>query len=152
MVVRVTDAPFDPGAELNAFSTTPAGAGAIVTFTGIVRSTPDRPLLALELECYVPLAESVIAALVETATQRFALLDATVIHRFGRLLPGEAIMQVMTLAPHRADAFASAEFLMDYLKTDAPFWKKEISAEGEIWVEAKAADDDARERWATAGT
>lgn len=147
MAVRVTDAGFDPGAELNAFALGRADAGAAVTFTGVVRSTAERPLLALELECYVPLAESQIAALVETAIARFALIDAMVIHRFGRLVPGEPIMQVITLAPHRGDAFAAAEFLMDYLKTDAPFWKKEISATGQAWVEARAEDDQARDRW-----
>jgi molybdopterin synthase catalytic subunit len=118
-----------------------------VTFTGIVRSKPGDPILSLTLECYLALAESQIAAITGEAIERFSLIDAAVIHRHGRMLPGEAIMQVMTLAPHREDAFRAAQFLMDYLKTDAPFWKKEETAAGERWVEAKAEDDAARGRW-----
>ncbi len=147
METRVTSEAFDPGAEANAFIARTQGAGAAVTFTGIVRSKADDPILALELECYVDLAESQIAAILADAATRFSLLDATVIHRHGRLVPGEPIMQVMTAAPHREDAFRAAQFLMDYLKTDAPFWKKEVTPTGERWVEAKAEDDKARERW-----
>ncbi|GLQ52761.1 molybdenum cofactor biosynthesis protein MoaE [Devosia nitrariae] len=147
MEVIVTADAFDPGEEANAFMARTAGAGAAVTFTGIVRSKAEDPILALELECYVELAESQIAAILAEAARRFSLIDATVIHRHGRLVPGEPIMQVMTAAPHREDAFRGAQFLMDYLKTDAPFWKKEVTASGERWVEAKKEDDAARERW-----
>lgn len=147
MEVRVTADAFDPGGEANAFISRTAGAGATVTFTGIVRSKAEDPIVALELECYVELAESQIAAILAEAAGRFSLSDAAVIHRHGRLLPGEPIMQVMTAAPHREDAFRAAQFLMDYLKTDAPFWKKEVTPSGERWVEAKAEDDAARERW-----
>lgn len=147
MEVRVTADTFDSGGEANAFMAHTAGAGAAVTFTGIVRSKAEDPILALELECYVELAQSQIAAMVAEAANRFSLSDARVIHRHGRLVPGEPIMQVMTAAPHREDAFRAAQFLMDYLKTDAPFWKKEVTPAGERWVEAKAADDAARERW-----
>lgn len=147
MPVRIQTAPFDPGAETSAFLAETAGAGAAVAFTGLVRSDPTAPIAILELECYPELANTEVAALVETATTRFALLGATVIHRYGKLTPGEPIVQVMTLAAHRRAAFEAAEFLMDYLKTDAPFWKKEATASGEHWVEAKAADDAARERW-----
>jgi len=147
MEVRVTSDAFDPGTEANAFIDRTQGAGAAVTFTGIVRSKAEDPILALELECYVELARSQIGAIVAEAASRFSLLDATVIHRHGRLVPGEPIMQVMTAAPHREDAFRGAQFLMDYLKTDAPFWKKEVTPTGERWVEAKAEDDKARERW-----
>ena len=147
MAVTVTDQPFDPGALSNAFLAENEGAGAAVTFTGIVRSTPEHPINALILECYAELAHNEIADIVERAIERFGLIDAAVIHRHGRLLPGEPIMQVTTLAPHRQAAFEGAEYLMDYLKTDAPFWKQEETPTGTLWVEAKATDDAARERW-----
>ncbi|HEV7436294.1 MAG TPA: molybdenum cofactor biosynthesis protein MoaE [Pseudorhizobium sp.] len=147
MSVTITGAPFDPGALSNAFLAQSDSAGAAVTFTGIVRSTPDRPITALILECYVELAENEIATLRAEAIKRFALLDASIVHRHGRLLPGEPIMQVMTLASHRQAAFDGAQFLMDYLKTDAPFWKQEETAAGTEWVEAKPEDDAARQRW-----
>ncbi len=147
MTVRVQAEPFDPGAELNAFLTKSAGSGAAVSFTGVVRSLPDDPITALTLECYVELALNQLDAIVAQASARFGLLDALVIHRFGRMLPGEPIMQVMTLASHRQSAFDGAQFLMDYLKTDAPFWKQETTAQGTRWVEAKDADDAAKARW-----
>lgn len=147
MSVRLQEAPFDPGAETNAFLEAAAGAGAAVTFTGLVRSRPDAPVSALTLECYPELAEAQIGKAITEAVVRFGLIKATAIHRYGRLHPGEPIVQVMTLAPHREAAFKGAEFLMDYLKTDAPFWKKEATPEGDRWVEAKQADDDARARW-----
>jgi molybdopterin synthase catalytic subunit len=148
MTVRVAQARFDPGAETNAFLARTAGAGAAATFTGLVRSAPGAAVAFLELDCYPELAMSQIEGMVAEATMRFGLLDATVIHRYGRLAAGEPIVQVMTLASHRQAAFAGAEFLMDYLKTDAPFWKKEISPEGAgHWVEAKTEDDAARSRW-----
>ena len=95
----------------------------------------------------VELAVNQIGTIIADAISRFGLLDATVIHRYGKLLPGEPIVQVMTLAPHRRAAFEAAEFLMDYLKTDAPFWKKEATASGERWVEHTEADDHAKNRW-----
>jgi molybdopterin synthase catalytic subunit len=147
MSVRVTPDPFDPGAETNAFLAAGRAAGAAVTFTGVVRSGPDDPVTALTLECYPELAVNQLTAIVDAATARFGLLAATVIHRYGRLLPGEPIVQVMTLSPHRAAAFQGAEFLMDYLKTDAPFWKRETGPRGTHWVEARTADDDAKARW-----
>lgn len=147
MVVRVSPDPFDPGAETNAFLAAGRGAGAAVTFTGVVRSKPDDPITALTLECYPELAVNQLTAIVEQATERFSLLAATVIHRYGTLGPGEPIVQVMTLSPHREAAFNGAEFLMDYLKTDAPFWKQETGAKGTHWVEAKAEDDVAKARW-----
>jgi len=147
MTIRIDPAPFDPGAETNAFIAAANGAGAAVTFTGLVRSDPADPLTALTLECYPELAINQVAAMIADARVRFGLLDATVIHRYGRLLPGEPIVQVMTLAPHRKAAFAAAEFLMDYLKTDAPFWKQEESAAGTRWVEPKPDDDASRESW-----
>lgn len=147
MAVRVQTASFDPGAELNAFLAASNGAGAAATFTGVVRSKPDDPITALTLECYPELAINQLTAIVADATTRFGLLAATVIHRCGTLAPGEPIVQVMTLSPHREAAFKGAEFLMDYLKTDAPFWKQETGPGGTHWVEAKAEDDTARARW-----
>lgn len=147
MSVRVGTAPFDPGAETNRFLAETAGAGAAVTFTGLVRASPGEPVATLTLECYPELAVNQITKIAAQAVERFGLLRAEVIHRYGVLAPGEAIVQVMTLAPHRQAAFDGAAFLMDYLKTDAPFWKKESTPDGERWVEATAADDAARNRW-----
>jgi molybdopterin synthase catalytic subunit len=147
MSVRVETAPFDPGAETNRFLSDTAGAGAAVTFTGLVRSTKADDIATLTLECYPELALNQIGSIVAEAIERFALLRADVIHRYGTLRPGEPIVQVMTLAPHRQAAFDGASFLMDYLKTDAPFWKKEATGAGEHWVEAKSGDDKARDRW-----
>jgi molybdopterin synthase catalytic subunit len=147
MGIRIQEAAFDPGAELTAFSELTNGAGAIVTFTGIVRSSPADPISMLTLECYPELALTQIGAIAAEAHSRFGLLDEIVIHRYGTLRPGEPIVQVMTLAPHREAAFEAAQFLMDYLKTDAPFWKKEATAEGARWVEATSADDNAKARW-----
>ena len=146
MRVTVTAAPFDPAALPAELGGNPA-AGAAVTFTGIVRSTPDRPIVALVLECYEELARNEIAAMLERAIDRFALTDAAVVHRHGRLLPGEPIMQVVTTAPHRQAAFDGAQYLMDYLKTGAPFWKQEETTTGRDWVEARRIDDEARQRW-----
>lgn len=146
MRVTVSAEPFDLGALAAELSADPA-AGAAVTFTGLVRSSPEHPIAALILECYEDLAVNEIAAIVERTISRFSLTDAAVVHRYGRLLPGEPIMQVVTTAPHRQAAFDGAQYLMDYLKTDAPFWKQEETPAGTIWVEAKAADDEARERW-----
>jgi len=147
MGVRVQTEAFDPGAETNRFLAGDTAAGGAVTFTGLVRSDPADPLAALVLDCYRELALNEIGRLVEEATARFSLLGAEVIHRYGRLLPGEPIVQVMTRAPPRQAAFAAAEFLMDYLKTDAPFWKKEETDSGARWVEPHPADDAARNRW-----
>jgi len=147
MSVRLQTAPFDPGAETNTFLEASAGAGAAVTFTGLVRSQPGDPVTTLTLEVYPELAQTQLRKAIAEAVTRFGLIRAAVIHRYGPLHPGEPIVQVMALAPHRRAAFEGAEFLMDYLKTDAPFWKKEATPEGERWVEAKPEDDHARDRW-----
>ena len=147
MDIRVLEAPFDPGAETNAFLARSHGAGAAVTFTGLVRSLYDDPILALTLDCYPELAVNQLSAIAAEAIARFSLGDIAVIHRYGRMLPGEPIVQVMTLSAHRQAAFDAAQMVMDYLKTDAPFWKKETTATGEHWVEAKTADDQAKARW-----
>ncbi|PJF09676.1 molybdenum cofactor biosynthesis protein MoaE [Pseudorhodobacter sp. MZDSW-24AT] len=146
MRLSVQEAPFDLGAESQAFAAGAAGAGAVVTFTGIVRDNGGA-LSAMEIEHYAGMTEKAIAAIMDEAAGRWALVDALVIHRFGRLAGGEMIMMVATAAPHRADAFAAAEFLMDYLKSRAPFWKKELGPEGAAWVAAKDADEAALLRW-----
>lgn len=145
MRVAVQSAEFDPAAELSSFSTSLKGAGAVVTFTGIVR--PDDGLTGMEIEHYPGMTERAILGIVEEAVTRWSLVDALVIHRHGALHPGEAIMMVATASPHRGDAFAAAEFLMDYLKSRAPFWKKESRYGGQTWVAAKDADEDALRRW-----
>lgn len=146
MRVAVQLAPFDLGGELAAFSAGVAGAGAVVSFTGLVRDEGGR-LSALEIEHYPGMTEKAIAGIAEQAVLRWSLTDALVIHRHGRLAPGEAIMMVATAATHRSDAFLAAEFLMDYLKSRAPFWKKEIGADGAEWVAAKDSDEAALGRW-----
>jgi len=146
MRVSVQAAPFDAGAEVNAFAADLRGAGAVVTFTGLVRDS-DGTLQAMEIEHYPGMTERAIAAMLDQAAARWHLADALVIHRHGRLAAGEPIMMVATAAPHRAEAFAAAEFLMDYLKSRAPFWKKEIGADGAAWVAAKDSDETALTRW-----
>ena len=145
MRVAVQEAPFDLGDVARDFAAGAAGAGAVVTFTGVVRG--DGGMAAMEIEHYPGMTEKAIAGIVSQAVERWALADALVIHRHGRLAVGEAIMMVANAAPHRADAFAAAEFLMDYLKSRAPFWKKEIGPDGAAWVAAKDADEAALTRW-----
>ncbi len=147
MTIRVSEAGFDPGAETNAFIAAADGVGAAVTFTGLVRSTSGDPVETLTLECYPELAVAQIEKAVRQAKLRFGVHRAAVIHRYGTLQPGEPIVQVMTVAAHRAAAFEAAEFLMDYLKTDAPFWKKETVEGNGRWVESREADEAARRRW-----
>ena len=119
-----------------------------MTFTGICRgSESGEPIAALNLEHYPGMAEAEITRHVDEAKARWPLLGVTVIHRYGRIAPGENIVLVVTASSHREAAFAAAEFLMDYLKTRAPFWKQVEGKSGKIWVEAKHADDAATERW-----
>jgi molybdopterin synthase catalytic subunit len=146
MRLSVQPQPFDLGAESNAFAAAVPGAGAVVTFTGLVRDNGGK-LAAMEIEHYPGMTEKAIAAMMDQARTRWSLTDALVIHRHGRLVAGECIMMVATAAPHRAAAFAAAEFLMDYLKSRAPFWKKEIRADGAEWVAAKGTDEAALQRW-----
>ncbi len=146
MQVSVQAEPFDPGALTNAFAARVAGAGAVVTFTGLVRDNGGA-LAAMEIEHYPGMTEKAIAAMVDEAKTRWSLVDALVVHRYGQLTGGEAIMMVATAATHRADAFVAAEFLMDYLKSRAPFWKKELSADGAEWVTARDEDEVALKRW-----
>ena len=146
MRLSVQTQPFDLGHESNAFAAAAPSAGALVTFTGVVRDNSGT-LAAMEIEHYPGMTERAITAMMEQAAQRWALTDALVIHRHGRLAAGEMIMMVATAAPHRANAFAAAEFLMDYLKSRAPFWKKEIGTDGAEWVAAKDEDEAALKRW-----
>ncbi len=146
MSVRVQSEPFDMGAEIGAFTARVAGAGAVVTFSGLVRDDGGR-LAAMEIEHYPGMTESALEKIRAEALGRWSLADAMIIHRYGELRPGEQIMMVATAARHRADAFQAAEFLMDYLKSRAPFWKKERNRDGELWVAAKDEDETALKRW-----
>ncbi|MEX0348839.1 MAG: molybdenum cofactor biosynthesis protein MoaE [Paracoccaceae bacterium] len=147
MRVSVQEEPFDLGAEANRFAVGDTASGAIVTFTGVVRDLAQGALDVMEIEHYPGMTEKAIAAIADEARQRWSLSDVLVIHRYGRLAPGDRIMMVATAARHRKDAFEAAEFLMDYLKSRAPFWKKEISGDGSDWVAAKNEDEDALNRW-----
>ncbi len=147
MDVRVQAEPFDLGAETAAFAARQRGMGAVVTFTGIVRDLPGGGPGRMEIEHYPGMTEKAIAAIAAEAAARWNTGDILVIHRFGRLAPADMIMMVATAAAHRAEAFQAAEFLMDYLKSRAPFWKKEIGTAREGWVAAKDADEAALERW-----
>lgn len=146
--VRLQREPFDASAEAAKLARGRDDIGALITFTGICRGTENgEPIAALTLEHYPDMAETEIARHAAEAATRWPLLGVTVIHRYGRIKPGEDIVLVVTASSHREAAFAAAEFLMDYLKTRAPFWKQVETASGKTWVAAKAADDAAAERW-----
>lgn len=146
MAIRVQPAPFDYGAECARFSQRVAGAGAVVTFLGLVRDDGGR-LSRMDIEHYPGMTESALAAIAAEAAARWPLEDSLIIHRHGSLAPGEAIMMVATASRHREAAFQAAEFLMDYLKSRAPFWKKEFTNDGAEWVAAKEVDEQALDRW-----
>ncbi|WOI56064.1 molybdenum cofactor biosynthesis protein MoaE [Palleronia sp. LCG004] len=145
MDIRVQSAPFAAGALLDDFAAGRRDVGAVVSFTGIVRD--DGGLRHMEIEHYPGMTERAIAGIAEEAVRRWELADVLVLHRHGQLRPGEPIMMVATAAGHRAAAFEAADFLMDYLKSRAPFWKKEVTVDGGDWVAAKASDEDALDRW-----
>ena len=147
--VSIQSADFDVATELRALAQDRPGIGAVVTFTGLCRDESGT-LAALELEHYPGMAEEELRRVVAEAETRWPLLGVRVIHRFGLIKPGEQIVLAIAASAHRAAAFAAADFLMDYLKTRAPFWKKEHRLDGTAgeWVEAKAADDSAAQRWA----
>ena len=147
MLILIQEHPFDSGKEAQNFAERQDNAGAIVTFTGIVRNTSARDLEPLAIEHSPAMTEKAISDIAQRAIDRWSLQDALVLHRYGNLAPGEGIMMVATAAAHRSDAFAAADFLMDYLKSRAPFWKKEITASGANWVEAKDSDEQALRRW-----
>ena len=146
--VRLQREPFDAAAEAAELTRGRVDVGAVVTFTGVCRgSERGEPIAALTLEHYPGMAEAEIERHVAEAANRWPLLGVTVIHRHGRIVPGEDIVLVVTTSSHREAAFAAAEFLLDYLKTRAPFWKQVETTSGKTWVDAKADDDDAAARW-----
>ena len=140
MKISVQSGDFDVGFEIKNISKN-NGIGAVASFVGLVRD------VAMTLEHYPGMTERAIAKIVDEAKSRWQVMDCTVIHRHGALRPNDQIVLVAVASAHRGDAFAACEFIMDYLKTQAPFWKKEQTADGARWVEAKAADDQAAERW-----
>jgi molybdopterin synthase catalytic subunit len=146
--IRLQAEDFDAAAEATKLTRGRSDVGAVVTFTGICRDREaGHGVSAMTLEHYPGMAEAEIARQVEEAQSRWPLLGVTVIHRYGRMRPGDNIVLVVTASAHRQAAFAAAEFLMDYLKTRAPFWKLEERADGEAWVEAKESDEAAARRW-----
>jgi molybdopterin synthase catalytic subunit len=148
MKIVVQSEAFDLGAEVDAMRAGRTDIGAIASFVGLARDMNEGSgVAAMTLEHYPGMTEKALAKLIDEANARWALLDVTVIHRIGRLLPGDPIVLVAVASPHRGEAFAACEFIMDYLKTQAPFWKKEETPEGERWVKARANDDAAAARW-----
>ena len=146
--IRIQQADFDVAQEIAALSKGRTDVGAVVTFSGICRGSENgEPIAALALEHYPGMAEAEIGRHADEALSRWPLQGLTVIHRFGRIAPGENIVLVVTTSSHRQAAFEAAEFLMDYLKTNAPFWKREESEKGTSWIEARDHDDAATARW-----
>lgn len=146
--VRVQTQDFDLSTEIAALRAEDFGVGAVASFVGTMRDANDgSAVTAMELEHYPGMTERAIEAMVDEAVQRFGLRAVRVIHRVGSLLPGDQIVLVAVTAAHRAAAFQGCEFLMDYLKTQAPFWKKEATPAGARWVDARVADDTALARW-----
>ncbi len=145
-MIRLQTEPFEPGAELSRFSAGRTESGAVASFVGIARGEGGQAT-ALELEAYPGFTEAEIGRVVETATERWSLHDALVIHRYGSIAPGEPIVMVATASAHRREAFEACDFLMDYLKSRAPFWKKEHGPGGARWVEPTARDLDDIARW-----
>ena len=147
VTIRIQEADFDIAREIAALTKGRTDIGAVVSFLGVCRDDGKDGGAALTLEYYPGMAESEIARHADTAMSRWPLNGLTVIHRVGRLAPGENIVLVLTASQHRQAAFEAAEFLMDYLKTNAPFWKREESKSGASWVEAREHDDAAAARW-----
>ena len=147
MYVSVQNEFFDFSAEIKNFSEALGNIGAIVTFTGIVRGQKSKTLDYMFIEHYPGMTETQIKLIVEDALKRWKICDVLVIHRYGKLEPGEPIMMVATAAEHRSEAFEAAEYLMDYLKSRAPFWKKEVLNGEENWVDATSADEASLNRW-----
>ena len=146
--IRVQTEDFDLGAEVNALRGGNAKIGGIASFVGLVRDVNDGAgVTTLTLEHYPAMTQKALAGIVEQAQARWDVLDATVIHRVGQLEPTDQIVLVVVASGHRGDAFQACEFIMDYLKTRAPFWKKESTPQGERWVEARESDDAASSRW-----
>lgn len=148
MAVRVQTEDFDAGAEIARLRAGDRGVGAIASFIGTVRDVNDAESVAeLTLEHYPGMTEAALGDIVDEAHRRFDIRDALVIHRVGTLAPGDQIVLVVVTSAHRGMAFHACEFVMDYLKTRAPFWKKERLPDGERWVDARASDDEAAQRW-----
>ena len=148
MTVRVQREPFDIGAEIALLRADDRRVGAVATFVGTVRDVNDDAAVStLTLEHYPGMTEKALQAIVDEAKQRFDILRVTVVHRVGDLVPTDAIVLVAVTSAHRGDAFDACRFIMDYLKTRAPFWKKEQTPDGPRWVEARAIDDQAASRW-----
>lgn len=148
MLVRVQTEDFDVGAEINAMRLSHPNIGAVVSFVGQVRDINDGDhVSSMRLEHYPGMTEKSLLGIAEQAQAKWSLVDALIIHRVGELKPLDQIVLVLVASAHRQDAFAACEFMMDYLKTEAPFWKKESTSSGERWIEAKSTDDDARQRW-----
>jgi molybdopterin synthase catalytic subunit len=147
-VIRVQTADFDPGVEIATLHAKRGDIGAVVSFVGLVRGeSHGEKLTSMTLEHFPGMTERELARIEREARTRWTLDEVVVVHRVGELKPGERIVLVVTAATHRAAAFEAAELLMDYLKTRAPFWKRELRASGEHWVEARDSDDEAAERW-----
>ncbi|HRD90460.1 MAG TPA: molybdopterin synthase catalytic subunit MoaE [Accumulibacter sp.] len=148
MAVRVQEADFDVGAELAALRRGKPQIGALASFVGLVRDVNDGSGVSeMTLEHYPGMTEKALKAIVDQASARWTIIDALVIHRVGRLLPTDQIVLVAVAGSHRGDVFAACQFIMDYLKTRAPFWKREVTGDGARWVDAREADDQAAERW-----
>ena len=148
MTVRIQTEPFDAGALLSEFSANRTQSGGVVSFTGLARAATDGQAVAtLELDAYPGFTEPQIAAMETEARARFPVQDLLIVHRYGPIAPGEAIVFVAAAAEHRRPAFEAADFLMDWLKTKAPFWKKETGPDGERWIEPRPSDYDDVERW-----
>ena len=150
MTVRVQQEDFDIARETAALRAGDARVGAVALFVGTVRDVNDAHAIAtLTLEHYPGMTEKALTAIVDEAKSRWDIYDALVIHRVGELKPMDQIVLVAVTGAHRGEAFAACEFIMDYLKTRAPFWKKELTPEGPRWVDARSSDDDAAHRWST---
>jgi molybdopterin synthase catalytic subunit len=148
MPVRVQTEDFDTGREISQLRSGDARVGAVAAFVGVVRDMNDGSAVAdMQLEHYPGMTEKAIAEIIDQAKSRWDIFDVLVVHRVGRLQPTDQIVLVVVTSAHRGDAFSACEFVMDYLKTRAPFWKKEQTPEGARWVEARASDDSAAERW-----
>jgi len=148
VTIRIQTGDFDAGAEMAALRRGNPKVGAVASFIGVCRDSNDGDAVsAMTLEHYPGMTERALEVIVEEARRRWRVIDILVVHRVGELKPADQIVLVVVTGEHRGDAFAACEFVMDYLKTRAPFWKKEQTAQGARWVEARASDDDAAGRW-----
>lgn len=148
MTVRVQTVDFDISHEINQLRQSRKDIGAVVSFVGLVRDLNEGDDVSqLTLEHYPGMTEKSLVAIVAQAKRRWRIMDALIVHRVGTLLPSDQIVLVIVTSAHRGDAFSACEYVMDYLKTEAPFWKKEANSTGSHWIDAKSSDDEARDRW-----